>query len=56
MLFNLISNVVNISTSFADVVKPTSCRRPDPEYRIKWEPEKGKIKIEERERNPFIVY
>lgn len=56
MLLGLISNVVNTNKSFRDVVKPASCRRPDPEYRIKLDPKNGKIKIEEKKRNPFIVY
>lgn len=52
MLFNFISNAITAAT-VTSVVKPMGCRMPDPEYRIKWDPEEGKIKLEEKKRDIF---
>lgn len=53
MIFNLISNVITKATSNTNVTKPMGVRMPDPEYRIKWNPKEGKIKIEEKKRDFF---
>ena len=58
MMFNLISNAITTATTVSNVVKPTGCRMPDLESRIKWDPKEGSIKLEEKKRNIFnpIVY
>lgn len=56
MLGRIIFSVINTTTSTSSVVKPMGCRMPDPEFRVKWDPKSGKVKIEEKKKNPFIVY